>query len=74
MSWLIYSNDLKFLDRLVQANITDPDQKAPTRFAILYASFGSITVWLNHIVQILRKLHLTFCDFFWEVTDNAGAR
>ena len=49
---LLYCNDLKFSDRQVWANSTDPDQTAPrgavwsgsTLFAIPAASFGCITL------------------------------
>ena len=41
-----YSNDPKFLDRQISANIVDPDQcSGSTLFAILSASFGHITLW-----------------------------
>ena len=39
----IYRNDPKFLDGQVRANV-DPDQTAPTLFAILSALFGTITL------------------------------
>ena len=41
---LLYPNDPKFLDRQVWANSVDPDQTAPTLFAIPSASFGCITL------------------------------
>ena len=40
-----YRNDPKFSDRYVWANSADPDQTAPTLFAIPFASFGLITLW-----------------------------
>ena len=64
----VYHNDPKFLDRQVWANSADPDQTAPrgavwsgsTLFAILSASFGLITLWQSHIVQILECLQQIF--------------
>ena len=47
-----YRNVPKFSDRQVWANSADPDQTAP-RGAIPSASFGLITLWQSHIVQIL---------------------
>ena len=43
--YLNYCNDPKFLDRYAWANSADPDQTAPTLFAIPSASFGLITLW-----------------------------
>ena len=50
-------NDPKISDILAWVNTVDPDQTAPrlefTLFAIPSASFGLITLWKSHIVQIL---------------------
>ena len=62
------SNDPKFLDRYAWANSAEPYQTAPrgavwsgpTLFAILSASFGHITLWWSHIVQILKWLQQIF--------------
>ena len=65
-----YHNDPKFLDTYAWANSADPDQTAPsprgavwsgsTLFAIPSASFGLITLWYSHIVQILEWLQQIF--------------
>ena len=44
-----YCNDVKFSDRPVWTKNTDPDQTAPTLFAIPSASFGYITIGTNFI-------------------------
>ena len=61
----MYRNDPKFSDGYAWANSADPDQTVPrgaesTLFAILSASFGLITVWRSHIVQILEWLQQIF--------------
>ena len=55
-----YRNVPKFSDRRAWTNSIDPDQmllgavwSGSTPFAILSASFGLITLWQSHIVQIL---------------------
>ena len=61
-------NDPKFSDIYAWANSADPDQTAPrgavwsgsSLFAIPSASFGFITLWQSHIVQILQWLQQTF--------------
>ena len=63
-----YRNDPKFSDRYAWANSADPDQSAPrgavwsgsTLFAIRFASFGLITLWQSHTVQILEWLQQIF--------------
>ena len=55
----MYRNDPKFLHRYAWANSADPDQTAPL-FAIPSASFGLITLWRSHIVQILEWLQQIF--------------
>ena len=51
----VYYYDPKFSDRQVWANSVDPDQTAPPKlFAILSASFGLITLWLDHIFQFIQ--------------------
>ena len=65
----MYRNDPKFSDKQDLANSADPDQTAPrgtvwsgsTLFAIPSASFGLITLWYSHIVQILECLQKIFC-------------
>ena len=56
----MYRNDPKFSDKYAWANSADPDQTAvwsgATLFAIPSASFELITLWQNHIVQILEWL------------------
>ena len=57
----MYRNDPKFSDRYAWANSADPVQTAlrgevssgSTLFAIPSASFGLVTLWQRHIVQIL---------------------
>ena len=60
----IYRNVPKFSDRYAWANSADPDQTAPrsgsTLFAIPSASFGLITLWYSHIIQILEWLQQMF--------------
>ena len=64
----VYRNDHKFSDRYAWANSADPDQTAPrgavwsgsTLFAIPSASFGLITLWQSHTVQILEWLQPIF--------------
>ena len=66
-----YRNDPKFSDRYAWANSSDPDQTAPTGavwsgptlFAIPSASFGLITLWYSHKVQILEWLQQIFWVF-----------
>ena len=59
-----YRNDPKFSDRYAWANSADPDQTAPDQglhFAIPSASFGLITLWYSHIVQILGWENIRVC-------------
>ena len=62
----IYRNDPKFSDRQIWANSADPDQttgavwSGATLFAIPSESFGLITLWQSHIVQILEWLQQMF--------------
>ena len=75
---LHYRNDPKFSDRYAWANSADPDQTAPreavwsgsTLFAIPSASFGLITLWYSHVVQILEWLQriLWVSEYFKKFT------
>ena len=65
---LSYRNDPKFSDRYARADSADPDQA--TLFAIPSASFGLVTLWQSHIVQILEWLQQIFWMF--EYLGNLG--
>ena len=64
----VYRNDPTFSDRYASANSADPDQtvcrgavwSGSTLFAIPSASFGLITLWQSHTVQILQWLQQIF--------------